>query len=105
MIDYALLVALNTIFATLTVLCILGLQERIDLGLDIVRVIFSTLNEDADVAHVQSTFLCHSDRVTKLLVGAQVVECGAVKHGGKNMADCICFHITVWANLEHCHTA
>ena len=52
MIDYALLVVLNTIFATLTVFCILGLQERIDLGLDIVRVIFSTLNEDADVAHV-----------------------------------------------------
>ena len=106
MIDDACLVALNTTFATLfRVLFILGSQEQIDFGFDIVRVVFSTLNEDADMTHIQGTFFCHSNSVTKFLVGAQVVEGGSVKHGSKYMGDGICFHITVWANLEYCHTS
>ena len=105
MIDDARLVAFNTIFATLAVLSKLGSQEDIDLRFDIVRVVFGTLNEDADMTNIQGTFFCHSNRVAKFLVGAQVVECGSIQHGSKYMGDRICFHITVWANLEDCHTA
>ena len=107
MIDDAFLVALNTIFATagVSVFSILGSQEGIDFRFDIVRVVLSALNEDADMTHIQGTLFGHPDRVTKFLVGAQVVECGSIKHGSKYMGDRICFHITVRANLEHSHAA
>ena len=78
MIDDAFFVGFYTLFTALLVLLKMFHEELIDFAFTVVWIIFSRLDENANMADTICALLCHPYRVAKLLFGAQEVKGGTV---------------------------